>query len=63
MREGIGRIDLVVGVLLRIRQPHQRLGQAMRVMDVVEAEAALDAEPVVVGRTVAALGIDDLARP
>ena len=32
----------------------------MRVMDVVEAEAALDAEPVVIGRAVAALGIDHL---
>ena len=60
MREGIGRIDLVVGILLRIRQPHQRLGQAMRVVDVVEAEAALDAEPVVIGRAVAAFGIDHL---
>ena len=60
MREGIGRIDLVVGILLRVRQPHQRLGQAMRMMDVVEAEAALDAEPVVIGRAVAALGVDDL---
>ena len=29
-------------------------------MDVVEAEAALDAEPVVVGRAVAALGVDHL---
>ena len=60
MRERIGRIDLVVGVLLRIRQPHQRLCQPMRVMDVVETEAALDAEPVVVGRAVAAFGVNDL---
>ena len=60
MRERIGRIDLVVGILLRIRQPHQRLGQPMRMMDVVEAETAFDAEPVVVGRPVAALGVDDL---
>jgi len=60
MRERIGGIDLVVGILLRIRQPHQRLGQPMRMMDVVEAEAALDAEPVVIGGSVAALGIDDL---
>ena len=60
MGEGIGRIDLVVGILLRIRQPHQRLGQAVRMVDVVEAEAALDAEPIVVGRAVAALGIDHL---
>ncbi len=60
MGERIGRIDLVVGILLRIRQPHQRFGQPMRMMDVVEAEAALDAEPVVIGRAVAALGVDHL---
>ena len=60
MRERIGRIDLVVGVLFRVRQAHQRLGQAMRMMDVIKAKASLDAEPVVVGRTVAALGVDDL---
>ncbi len=60
MRERIGRIDLVVGVLLRIRQPHQRFCQAMRMMDVVEAEAALDAEPVVIGRAVAAFRVDHL---
>ena len=60
MREGIGRIDLVVGVLFRVRQTDQRLRQPMRMMDVVEAEAALDAEPVVVGRAVAALGVDHL---
>ncbi len=29
-------------------------------MDVVEAEAALDAKPIVIGRAVAALGIDHL---
>src|SRR5437879_1233961 len=32
----------------------------MRVMDVVETKTALDAEAVVVGRAVAALGVDDL---
>ena len=60
MRERVGGIDLVVGILFRIRQPHQRLGQPVRMMDVIEAETALDAEPVVVGRPVAALGVDDL---
>ncbi len=58
MREGICGIDLVVGILLRIRQSHQRFGQAMRVMDIVETEASLDAEPVVIGRAIAALGVD-----
>ena len=37
----------------------QRLGQPVRVVDVVEAEAALDAEPVVVGRPVLAVDRDD----
>ena len=37
----------------------QRLGQPVGVVGVVEAEAALDAEPVVVGRPVAALDRDD----
>src|ERR1700722_517391 len=60
VRERICGIDLVVGILLHSRQPYQRLGQAVRVMDVVEAEAAFDAESVVVGRAVAALGIDHL---
>ena len=38
----------------------QRLGQAMRVRDVVEAEAALDAQALVVGRAVAPFDADDL---
>src|SRR5215210_8955839 len=52
MRKRVRRIDLIVGVLFRIRQPDQRLGQAMRMMDIVETEAALDAEPIVIGRAV-----------
>ena len=60
MRERVGRIDLIVGILLHIRQPHKRLGQAIGMVNIVEAEAALDAEPVVIGRAVAALGIDHL---
>ncbi len=58
--EGIGRIDLIGGALRRVRQPHQRLGQPVRMVDIVEAESALDAEPVVIGRAVAPLGIDYL---
>ena len=60
MGPGIGGIDLVARVLGHVGQAHQWLGQPVRVMDVIEAEAALDAEPVAVGRAVAALGIDDL---
>ncbi len=59
MRPGIGRIDLIVGVLRHVRQADEGLRQPVRVVDVVEAEAALDAEPVVVGRAVAALRVDD----
>src|SRR5712692_3929489 len=32
----------------------------MRVMDVIKTEAALDAEPVMIGGSIAALGVDDL---
>src|SRR4051812_46865691 len=58
MREGIGGIDLVVGILLGARQAHQRFCQAMRVMDVVEAETAFYAQAVMIGRAVAALRIN-----
>src|SRR6202035_1463361 len=58
--ERIGRINLVVGVLLDTRQPHQRLGQAVGMMDVIETKAAFDAESVVVGRAIAAFSVDDL---
>ena len=37
----------------------QRLRQPVGVVDVVEAEAALDAEPVLVGRAVAAVDVED----
>jgi hypothetical protein len=38
----------------------QRLGQPVRVRHVVEAEAALDAEPLVIRGSVAAFDVDDL---
>jgi len=41
-------------------RPHQWLGQAMGMMDVVKSKPPLDAEPVVIGRAVAAFGVDDL---
>ena len=58
MRPGVGRVDLGV-VLGDAVLADQRLGQPVGVVDVVEAEAALDAEPVVVGRPVLALDRDD----
>ena len=60
---GFGRIDLVVGVLGHARLADQGGRQAVRVVDVVEPEPALDAEPVVVGRAVAALDVRGSGRP
>ncbi len=60
MRPGIGRIDLVMRVLGDALLADERMHQAMRVMHVVEAEAALDAEPVLVRGPVAAIDIKKL---
>src|ERR1700678_2107772 len=59
MRERIGGIDLIRGGLRLAREPHPRLRQAMRMVDVIEAEPPFDAEPVVIGRSVLALSTDD----
>ncbi len=59
MGVGVGRID--VGVVLRNAVlADQRFGQPVRMVRIVEAEAALDAEPVVVGRAVPAVDRDDM---
>ena len=60
MRPWIGRIDQIVGGLADAVLAHHRLRQALRIADVVEAEAALDAEPVLVGRPIAALDVQQL---
>ena len=60
MRPWIGRIDQIVGGLGDAVLAHQRLRQAMRMAHVVEAEAALDAEPVLVRRAVAAADVEQL---
>ena len=57
---GVGRVHLVVRVLGHALQPDQRRGEPVRVLDVVGAEAAFDAQAVVVRRAVAAFGVDDL---
>ena len=54
------RIHRRVGALGRVGAADQRHAQALRVMRVVEAVAALDAEPLVVGRPVAAVDEQDL---
>ena len=55
---GVGRVD--IGVVFRhTLLADQGLGQPVGMVDIVEAETALDAEPVVVGGTVAAIDRDD----
>ncbi len=54
MRPGVRGIDEVVGMFGNPLLAHERLGEALRVAHIVEAEAALDAEPVLVRRPVAA---------
>jgi hypothetical protein len=58
MRPGIGRVDLVMGVLGDAVLADQRHGEAMRMVHVVEAETAFDAKPVLVRRAVAAVDIE-----
>ena len=60
MRERIGRIDQIVGGLADAVLAHQRLHQALRIADIVETEAALDAQPLLVGRAVAADDVKQL---
>ena len=58
MGVGVGGID--VDALGQARLPDQRLHQPLRIGHIVEAEAALDAEPVLIGVAVAALHEGDL---
>ena len=60
MRPRVRRVDELVRHLRHAVLADHRLQQALRIGDVVEAEAALDAEPVLVGRAVLALDRDDL---
>ena len=60
MRERIRRVDQIISGFLDAVLADQRLGQALRIADIVETEAALDAEPVFVGRTGAAGDGDQL---
>ncbi len=54
MRPRVGRIDELVRHLRHAVLADHRLQQALRIVHVVEAEAALHAEPVLVGRAVLA---------
>ena len=60
MRQRVRRIDQIVGSFGDAVLADHRLHQALRIGDVVEAEAALDAEPVLVGRAVRAGDRDEL---
>ena len=60
--EHFERIRGVGGETGRLREPRladERLRQAMRVIDVIEAEATLDAQPLVIRGTVAPFDMDD----
>src|SRR5436853_6350177 len=59
VRPRIGRIDRVVSVLGHAVTPDHRLREPMRVVHVIEPKAALDAEPVLVGRTITTADRDD----
>ena len=59
-RQRIGGIHREVRRLVYPGFADQRLGQALRMMRVIEAEAPLDTEPFVVGRSIAALDPHDV---
>ena len=56
----IARIDALVGVLRHPVAADHRLRQALGIVHIVEAEPPLDAQPVLVGRTVPAGHIEQL---
>ncbi len=58
--ERVGRIEFLVGVLGDAVLADQRPHQPVRMRDVVETEAALDAQPVAVGGAVAAVDVKQL---
>src|SRR5581483_4409527 len=60
MRPRIGRVDKLVRHLGHAVLADHRLQQALRIADIVEAEAAFDAEPVLVGRAVLAGDVEQL---
>ena len=59
----LGRVDIERGGLGRIVAPDQWPGQALAVMHVVKPVASLDTQPLVVGRSVTTLDIQDPVVP
>src|SRR5512145_2300928 len=60
MRPRVGRIDLHVGNLRRARLADHRFHQAVAMRDVIEPEASLDAQAILVRRAGAAVDVEDL---
>ncbi len=60
MRPRIGRVDDLVRNFRYALLADHRLRQALRIADIVEAEAALNAQPVLVGRAVLAGDVQEL---
>ena len=53
------RVHRHVGPLGHAGPPDQRLGQALRMMRVIEAVASLDAQAAMIGRPIASFDIDE----
>ena len=61
MRERVGRVDVLMGILADTVLADQRHGQPMGVMHVVEAKAALYAKSVAIRRAFLAVDEEQLA--
>src|SRR5260370_3329648 len=60
MRPRVGRVELVMRVLGHAVLADHRHGQTVRMAHIVEAEASLDAQPILVRRSVPAIDIEQL---
>ena len=55
MAKGVRRVDLTICVFWRVVTSDERLGQSMRVLDVVKTETAFHTQTLLVGGAVSAL--------
>src|ERR1700730_3826730 len=60
MRPRVGRVDYLVRNFGHSLLPDHRPGEPLGIVDVVEAEAALDAKPILVRRAVVAGDVEEL---